>query len=589
MSKEGRHRQAAYVYAHLLKDYARAAQELEAGGFHMEAATLLKEKLRNTLGAAQILERGGYVSEAVALYLEDRAFEPAVALCERAGMAEESQRCLGLWLEDLKGRGLRLQAGDLLRDRLSRSGEARTLYRAELTTAGGMQGEAGARLVALEYAEGGRTFEEWARSDAFLRTELADAKELTNPAVQISKFHRAVRKWVRSQTLEPEHHRLLLRKTRESLTATVREAQIRQQESARREVVSDLSEVLEDMGDPMAVDDLRRGLTLTAMPSDRSRPRRRLGGGIRATVDRRFLCWARDQWAWMDSSAGSRTAPRKLPSLPISLAIHPVPENDGSIRAGMVTHDHRLTLMRFSAGQVEILATQGLPGALSIAADLPGSGFLVGTSEGTVLQATLPTSGNISLYPRVKGEAKVDSVRILESWGSEPLFLAAGRCSEALILTLPELPEDLRMVVFPSMVGPLDHVAVRENYAFCTGKEAAFGWLTPGTGSVLKVEAGSISALEVTCVGFCGLSETGIPLVAIGYQDGRLSLARLAVDARLKPELVLEASFRSSLGPIVAIQAVGHGRAMAVDADFRCALIDSRGPSLVYEGRWEQL
>jgi hypothetical protein len=588
LSQEGRHRQAAYVYAHLLKDYARAARELEAGGFHPEAAMLLKEKLKNTLGAAQALERGGYFPEAVALYLEDRAFELAAGLCDRAGMAGESRRCLELWLADLKTRGLRLQAGDLLRDRLSLPAEARELYRAELAAPGGMRGEAAARLVALEYAEGGRSFEEWARGDAFLRSELAAPEPFKDHVAQVSKFHRAVRAWMRSRPIEPEHHRSLLRRTRESLTHAVREAQIRRQESARGDVVSDLSEVLEEMSDPLAVDDLRRGLTLAALPADRPRAHRRLGGGIRATADRRYLCWARDQWAWMDASGAGRTAPRRLPSLAAALAIHPVPEKDGSIRAGMVTHDHRLTLMRFSGGQVEVLASHGLPGALSIAADSARDAFLVGTADGTLFRTLLSPAGQVVLVKGFTPEGDADSVSILESWGAEPLFLAAGRRAEAMVFTLSERPDDLRALPLRSMIGPLEHVAVRENYAFCSGKEAAFGWLAQGLGRVLRVEPGTVPVEEVTAVGFWGLTETGRPQAGVGYRDGRLVVARLDLEPDLKPRLEIEATLRTSLGPIVAIQPLGSGRALALGADFKCVVVDTRGPSVMYDGRWEQ-
>ena len=81
---------------------------------------------------------------------------------------------------------------------------AQKLYQAELAAPGGMRGDAGARLVALEYAQGRREFQEWARCEGFLRSELDDANRFKDHVTQLSKFHRAVvwpaRRYTRSSS-----------------------------------------------------------------------------------------------------------------------------------------------------------------------------------------------------------------------------------------------------------------------------------------------------------------------------------------------------------------------------------------------------
>jgi hypothetical protein len=583
LSRDGKHRQAAYVYAHLLKDYAKAARELETGGFHLEAATLLKEKLRSKLAAAQVLERGGYAPEAVALYLEERAFETAVALCDRAQMTEESQRCLGLWLEDLKSRGLRLQAGDLLRDRMARPAEARTLYQAELAAPGGMRGDAGARLVDLEYAEGRREFQEWSRCEGFLRSELEDGNRFKDHVVQLSKFHRAVRQWLRSHPVGPDQHKFLLRKTRQSLMHAVRESQVRKQEAVRGDVVADLSEILEETGDPLAVQDVRKGLTISAAPAARVRPYRRLIGGIRPIANGRYFCWARDQWAWMDASGGARTPPRRLPSLPQSLAVHPVPEADGSLAAGMITHDHRLTLMRFSRGQVEVTAIRPMPGALSIVAERTPPGFLIGTSDGS-LYRTAPVASRRPSLSRYREGANDDSFQFLDWWGTEPILLCAGRLPQVSLCLVTENAQDFREWSVPSTIGSLERMVVQDSAVFCYGKEARFGMVLGSRGQVAAVEAPDLPVVGVTALGFTDRNQ-----VAIGYQDGRIGVADFDADSPETTGLRLRSMFRTSLSAVVAIQGLPFGRAMVLDAEFKCAVLDTRGLSLVQEGAWEQV
>jgi tetratricopeptide (TPR) repeat protein len=64
----GRHRRAAYIFAHLLGDYVSAARTLVDGRHYREAAALYEEKLTQPLEAARALEQGGLWSEAIAIY-----------------------------------------------------------------------------------------------------------------------------------------------------------------------------------------------------------------------------------------------------------------------------------------------------------------------------------------------------------------------------------------------------------------------------------------------------------------------------------------------------------------------------------------
>lgn len=64
----GRHRRAAYVFAHLLGDFHAAAAVLAAGGHHREAARLYRDQLAQPVEAARCLRRGGLLLEAAELF-----------------------------------------------------------------------------------------------------------------------------------------------------------------------------------------------------------------------------------------------------------------------------------------------------------------------------------------------------------------------------------------------------------------------------------------------------------------------------------------------------------------------------------------
>lgn len=87
----GRHRRAAYVFAHLLGDHAAAARALVDGGHFREAAVLYRSKLGMPREAARALEDGGLLSEAIALYDVLGDHEKVGDLARLLGQEEEAQ------------------------------------------------------------------------------------------------------------------------------------------------------------------------------------------------------------------------------------------------------------------------------------------------------------------------------------------------------------------------------------------------------------------------------------------------------------------------------------------------------------------
>lgn len=75
-------RKAAYIYAHLLKDFHNAANVLEQGGYYKEAATLYLEKLNNKETAATCYEKGMHYNEAIEIHKELKNYEKTGDLYE---------------------------------------------------------------------------------------------------------------------------------------------------------------------------------------------------------------------------------------------------------------------------------------------------------------------------------------------------------------------------------------------------------------------------------------------------------------------------------------------------------------------------
>jgi tetratricopeptide (TPR) repeat protein len=87
------YKKAAYVYAHLLGDYAMAAAVLKQGKHYREAAILYKDHLKNLHEAAECYKEGGLYVEAIELYTELFEFEKAGDLYMELGWKENALAC----------------------------------------------------------------------------------------------------------------------------------------------------------------------------------------------------------------------------------------------------------------------------------------------------------------------------------------------------------------------------------------------------------------------------------------------------------------------------------------------------------------
>ena len=86
----GRHRRAAYIFAHLLGDMHSAAAALRAGAHWREAAILYRDRLDRPQIAAECLEQGQLWTEAIDLYLQLESFERVGDLYRKIGQDEQA-------------------------------------------------------------------------------------------------------------------------------------------------------------------------------------------------------------------------------------------------------------------------------------------------------------------------------------------------------------------------------------------------------------------------------------------------------------------------------------------------------------------
>ncbi len=119
-----RHRRAAYIFAHLLRDYDSAARALAAGRHFREAAALYRDELERPLDAAHCLEQGGHWSEAITLYEDCRAYERAGDVWQKLGDDERARQQYRRALADLRESGDHLAAAALLEKKLGDIPEA---------------------------------------------------------------------------------------------------------------------------------------------------------------------------------------------------------------------------------------------------------------------------------------------------------------------------------------------------------------------------------------------------------------------------------------------------------------------------------
>ncbi len=110
----GRHRKAAYIYAHLLNDLRGAANVLTIGRHFREAAALWRDQLSDPAAAAACLEQGGLNEEALEIWLAHKEWRRAAALLERLGRREEARACWLRVVQLLEQRGSPLDAAEVL-------------------------------------------------------------------------------------------------------------------------------------------------------------------------------------------------------------------------------------------------------------------------------------------------------------------------------------------------------------------------------------------------------------------------------------------------------------------------------------------
>lgn len=87
----GRHRRAAYIFAHLLNDLSDAAAALRSGEHWREAAILYRDRLRNRQAAAECFEQGSLWAEAIEAYRDLDAFEKVGDLHRKLQQCEEAE------------------------------------------------------------------------------------------------------------------------------------------------------------------------------------------------------------------------------------------------------------------------------------------------------------------------------------------------------------------------------------------------------------------------------------------------------------------------------------------------------------------
>ncbi len=127
----GRHRRAAYIYAHLLGDYALAAATLEGCGAYAEAAVLYRDKLRRPKDEARCLALGGMFEQAAMRYHELSEFELEGEALLKAGRTEEAMLALENAVRRHLHAGRVMAAADLIEKRFNDSPRAMELLWAQ--------------------------------------------------------------------------------------------------------------------------------------------------------------------------------------------------------------------------------------------------------------------------------------------------------------------------------------------------------------------------------------------------------------------------------------------------------------------------
>jgi hypothetical protein len=126
-TERGDFKKAAYIYAHLLHDFAAAANVLEQGKFYRDAATLYRDHLKNIPAAAECLERGGLLLDAVELYKELQKYEKAGDLYRQAHLHEHAANQYTRSAEQALNSGDYLDAARITQQKLEQPTQAQDI------------------------------------------------------------------------------------------------------------------------------------------------------------------------------------------------------------------------------------------------------------------------------------------------------------------------------------------------------------------------------------------------------------------------------------------------------------------------------
>lgn len=118
-ARAGRHRRAAYIYAHLLRDLATAAAVLEQGGCWHEAAHLYEHALGDPLHAAACLVKGDELARALLIYRRFDCHVEAGDVLRALGDAVAAEASYARAVEVFRRQGDHLSAAQLLDERLA--------------------------------------------------------------------------------------------------------------------------------------------------------------------------------------------------------------------------------------------------------------------------------------------------------------------------------------------------------------------------------------------------------------------------------------------------------------------------------------
>jgi tetratricopeptide (TPR) repeat protein len=188
-AKRGDFRRAAYLYGVLLRDLRSAANVLMTGGLFRDAARLYRDKLRDLPAAAVAFERAGEFDEALRIYERLGSFEEAAQLLRLLGDDARAVEFFTRAADRYAQAGRWVAAGDLLRAKAGRRDLAADYYRWGWTVNGAEGVACGERLLD-EFLVGGNTpAARWLIVDAeerYAPPRTRDAARFFNHALAVS-------------------------------------------------------------------------------------------------------------------------------------------------------------------------------------------------------------------------------------------------------------------------------------------------------------------------------------------------------------------------------------------------------------------